>query len=140
MTALAFSLFYITLCLALLALFGVALHRYRNAFKWQRRNEIRSLSEYSEAIAKRHLLWDSKQGTPERETFEALGRMIDVFDRAYRPNEQPVTVKVAYCNGIEGRGWYVWEDEYQDEGFVHFSLERPTAEQLKAICPEYVEA
>jgi len=54
--------------------------------------------------------------------------------------DEQVEVTVSYGEGIEGRGWYVWETEYPEEGYVHFSETRPTAEDLKAICETYVEA
>jgi len=56
---------------------------------------------------------------------------------------EPVPVKIAFLEGeraVEGPGWYCWESEYPEEGYFFFSAtERPTAQQLRDICPEYVE-
>lgn len=40
---------------------------------------------------------------------------------------------------LKARGWYVWEAEYPEEGYVGFNKERPTAADLRAICESYVE-
>lgn len=39
----------------------------------------------------------------------------------------------------DGPGWYAYETEYPEEGFFWVGAEKPTLEQLQAICPEYVE-
>lgn len=39
--------------------------------------------------------------------------------------------------GHEGPGFYVYETEYPEEGYVHFSPTQPTLEDVKAVCPEY---
>jgi hypothetical protein len=55
-------------------------------------------------------------------------------------NQDPVQVKVVYSDvGHDGPGWYVWEVDMEDEGYVYFSTERPTTEQLQAICLNYTE-
>jgi hypothetical protein len=36
-------------------------------------------------------------------------------------------------------GWYCYESEYPEEGSFYCSVERPTADDLRKICPEYVE-
>ena len=41
--------------------------------------------------------------------------------------------------GPHGSGWYVWEHEYPEEGYVLFSEEKPTAEDLKMLSESYVE-
>ncbi len=55
----------------------------------------------------------------------------------------PVPVAVVFLlddRAVEGPGWYCWESECPEEGCFFFSAtERPTAEQLRDICPEYVE-
>jgi hypothetical protein len=52
----------------------------------------------------------------------------------------PVLVKVQQSEtGHEGPGFYVWEVDAEDEGYVLFSKTRPTVEELKAICPKYTE-
>jgi len=53
-------------------------------------------------------------------------------------NEQ-VEVTVKHSVGAEGSGWYVWESEYPEEGYVYFSAKRPTADELRTICESYVE-
>ena len=52
---------------------------------------------------------------------------------------EPVYVTVTYSmEGLEGPGWYVWESEYIDEGYIYFSAsEQPTNEILKALSQEY---
>ena len=53
---------------------------------------------------------------------------------------EPVEVKVVYSDiGHEGPGWYVWEVDAEDEGYTLFSITKPIAEDLKAVCTEYVE-
>ena len=37
-------------------------------------------------------------------------------------------------------GWYLWETEYPEEGCFWISETKPTADDLKAICANYVEA
>lgn len=57
--------------------------------------------------------------------------------------QEPVPVTVAFLDderAVEGSGWYYWESECPEEGYCFFSTtERPTAQQLRDICPEYVE-
>lgn len=51
-----------------------------------------------------------------------------------------VEVDVVYSAvGESGPGWYVWETEYHDEGYVGHFDHRPTEAELKAICASYVE-
>jgi len=55
--------------------------------------------------------------------------------------DEQVEVKVAYSDkGHEGPGWYVWEIDAEDEGYTLFSATKPTSDDLKAVCPSYVEA
>lgn len=42
-------------------------------------------------------------------------------------------------NGHEGPGWYVWEVDCEEDGYVLFSKTRPTAEQLREVCDTYVD-
>lgn len=54
----------------------------------------------------------------------------------------PVPVMVVFLDNaraVEGPGWYCWESECPEEGFFFSTTERPTAQQLRDICPEYVE-
>jgi len=53
--------------------------------------------------------------------------------------QDPVLVTVNEGNGSEGFGFYVWETEAADEGYIWFGTTRPTADDLRAICPAYVE-
>lgn len=51
----------------------------------------------------------------------------------------PVPVTVMFSDeGLEGAGWYAWETEYPDEGYVLFSDVRPSVDDVKAIDPSYV--
>lgn len=50
-----------------------------------------------------------------------------------------IEVTVKHGDGAEGQGWYVWETEYPDEGYVGFFTTRPTEQELAEICPEYTE-
>lgn len=53
---------------------------------------------------------------------------------------EPILVTVQQSEtGHEGPGFYVWEVDAEDEGYVLFSKTRPTIEELKAIHPDYVE-
>lgn len=40
----------------------------------------------------------------------------------------------------DGPGWYVWEQDYRDEGYVVFFNHEPTDAELKEICPTYVRS
>ena len=54
--------------------------------------------------------------------------------------DNQIEVQVIYAeDGAEGPGWYVWEVECADEGWVEFFEIRPSAEDLTKICAEYVE-
>ena len=57
-------------------------------------------------------------------------------------NEDPAQVKVVWGELNEygdGPGWFIFEVDAEDEGYVEVFKERPTLEQLKAICPTYTE-
>lgn len=54
--------------------------------------------------------------------------------------EAQVEVTVSHGNGSEGPGWYVWETEYPEEGYVYFNQMRPGIDDLRSICASYVEA
>lgn len=51
--------------------------------------------------------------------------------------DEKVEVSVEYGDGQDGVGWYVFEAEYSEDGYVAFFDHDPTAEELMAICPEY---
>ena len=57
--------------------------------------------------------------------------------------DEEVEITVKYFDegpkAPDGAGWYAWESEYPEEGYFYVGKERPTAEQLKEICPSYVE-
>jgi len=54
---------------------------------------------------------------------------------------EPVEVSSAYLeDGPEGPGWYAWEVECPEEGYFWAGDAKPTAEELRAVCPTYVES
>lgn len=54
--------------------------------------------------------------------------------------DEHVEVTVKHMTGPEGLAWYAWETEYPEEGYFYVSETKPSAEDLKAICENYVEA
>lgn len=55
-------------------------------------------------------------------------------------NDDTVFVKIYETNGFEGPGFYLFEEDYEDEGYLWFGDHYPTEEEIKAICPEYVDS
>lgn len=52
--------------------------------------------------------------------------------------DEQVNVLVRQSNGEAGFGYYVWEAACEDEGYVAFFPNEPSADQLREICPQYV--
>lgn len=47
---------------------------------------------------------------------------------------------VAYYmkDGPDGPGWYAWEQEYPEEGYFWVGDNKPSDQEMKQICPQYV--
>ena len=48
-----------------------------------------------------------------------------------------IKIVTIYGPGSEGIGWYTWEADVEDEGWIHFSDLKPTLEELQDIHPGY---
>lgn len=55
-------------------------------------------------------------------------------------NNDTVFVNIYETDGGDGHGFYLFEDEYEDEGYLWFGLHYPTTEEIKEVCPEYVDS
>lgn len=51
-------------------------------------------------------------------------------------NKKPLIIRYS-LHGAEGAGWYVWEADVEDEGYVFYSLEKPTEDQLFDIFGDF---
>jgi len=53
---------------------------------------------------------------------------------------ETINVKVCFLkDGPDGSAWYAWEKECPEEGYFYVGQTKPTAAELVAICPSYVE-
>ena len=72
--------------------------------------------------------------TEEKMTMEFLLGCLTFFGYSRDPEENILAID--YCEGYNGWGWYIWCDEYRDEGSIFISHDRePTADML-TLMPE----
>ena len=62
------------------------------------------------------------------------------MDTAPAINDDTIFVNIYETDGEDGHGFYLFEDEAEDEGYLWFGNHYPTEEEIKAICPEYVDS